>query len=495
VRQSAAAAPKPPPERGLLLVDEEGAVYRVEALLAARPKGKGRQLLVRWEDYGAEFDSWEDEANILDQKMIAAFDRSMRHASQDVASPARRPQSGTTSGAVTPGASSPGLLAPSSKKRVRLGDEYQVSSLPEAVPLVQLPDWLAGKCCCAKCDRAMLSSSDETPPLRALPSHAPPFDGLSPACHCGVAAAWNRQLFWCEAGECDFEYRPPVPVRPTRISTQQIESEMCATTVAALGAAAHGPSNAWSFVAPSMHGLGLFARAPLKAGQAISEYAGPRLPKGRVKNLSSEFVLEMPGTNFVIDGSSENSPFDCPRTPAIFANHSTLPNARLEVWPVLQPAACQARQHMVLVANEAIAPGQEIRINYEDGATVPGLYWGTRGGAPPEEDWRRQRLHPPPRLAEAPVVDRLADLRTAAALGQAPPPIEPLDPLPEQVAWEGEAGGDQRLRAVVPLFGAAKGGARGGWAHVATHLPGRSGIECRERWALLSRRSARACVE
>ena len=55
-------------------------------------------------------------------------------------------------------------------------------------------------------------------------------------------------------------------------------------------------------------------------------------------------------------------------------------------------------------------------------------------------------------------------------------PAEP--PLP----WEGAGGGDERLRHLVPLMSRAAGSA---WALVSTHLPGRSGRECRERWSNL----------
>ena len=51
-------------------------------------------------------------------------------------------------------------------------------------------------------------------------------------------------------------------------------------------------------------------------------------------------ILQIPGTEVVIDGASENSPFELPRCCASYANHSEQPNARLELWPVLRPAAC-----------------------------------------------------------------------------------------------------------------------------------------------------------
>ena len=51
------------------------------------------------------------------------------------------------------------------------------------------------------------------------------------------------------------------------------------------------------------------------------------------------------------------------------------------------------------------------------------------------------------------------------------------------MAWGGALGGDARMRQIVPaLF---KGGPN--WALVATHIPGRTGRECRERWLEITR--------
>ena len=53
--------------------------------------------------------------------------------------------------------------------------------------------------------------------------------------------------------------------------------------------------------------------------------------------------------------------------------------------------------------------------------------------------------------------------------------------------WEGACGGDARMRCLVPQLATemAKGGPS--WGIVATHLPGRSGRECRDRWLELCR--------
>ena len=49
---------------------------------------------------------------------------------------------------------------------------------------------------------------------------------------------------------------------------------MARDTAALLTAAAHGPLNAWAFVAPSDFGVGLWARDALHAGQALGRRLG-----------------------------------------------------------------------------------------------------------------------------------------------------------------------------------------------------------------------------
>ncbi|EOD21407.1 hypothetical protein EMIHUDRAFT_241238 [Emiliania huxleyi CCMP1516] len=123
----------------------------------------------------------------------------------------------------------------------------------------------------------------------------------------------------------------------------------------------------WAFVAecPSIGGRGLFARAPLVAGQArctiihrardfstlhaaglardqgaICEYGGPRLPLP-LQTRDGKYVLQLPRTRVFVDGSTDrlrcdatsncdNVPgeYSLPRHAAIFANHSATPNAR-----------------------------------------------------------------------------------------------------------------------------------------------------------------------
>ena len=271
-------------------------------------------------------------------------------------------------------------------------------------------------------------------------------------------------------------------MEPELTRQAELEEEMAKDTASMLTAAAFGPLGAFCFVAPCDCGRGLFARAPLGTGQFICEYGGPRLPL-RLQ-VHGQYVLEVPGTSTVIDGASENSPFECPCSPAIYANHSKTPNARVETWPILKPGPFEVREHMVLVASEPIEAGREIRIDYEDGDCS---YW--RGQAPAETHWRRLRIRPPPPTADEPVHDRLPELQQAAARKKQLPavptaavPTAAVDPIP----WEGPRGGDARLHAIVPLLSVnGRDTNQRAWPLVSTHVPGRSGRECRERWLLV----------
>jgi len=216
--------------------------------------------------------------------------------------------------------------------------------------------------------------------------------------------------------------------------------------------------------------LGLFARVPLVSGQAVGEYGGPRLPSSLHTN--GQYVLQVPDSNEVIDGAYENSPYDDgPHWPVVFANHSRAPNAQLEYWPIERPGACEVRGHMWIVASEPIAAGSEIRIDYESEA---GTYW--LSGQPPETLWRIRGPQPllPPSVEEPLFRD---GLRTS------PGRLDHLCSL-ERLQWEGEGGGDERLLKLVPLLiqPCNWGKPCRAWGLVATHLPGRTGRECFDRW-------------
>ena len=121
-------------------------------------------------------------------------------------------------------------------------------------------------------------------------------------------------------------------------------------------------------------------------------------------------------------------------------------------------------------------------------------YWANKT-APTESEWRRVRVYTPPPSGEEAVCDRMLVLQTAAALRQEAPPCTFPRLVCPPIEWQRpggseadgrEADGDTRLRGVVPLFTRQRAdGEHTDWSLVATHVSGRTGCECRQRWALL----------
>lgn len=249
-------------------------------------------------------------------------------------------------------------------------------------------------------------------------------------------------------------------------------------------------STTWAFVAkcPSIKGRGLFARAPLQAGQAICEYGGPRLPATEGRRGDGQYVLHVPSSRILIDGNGDNLPgsYELPRFAAIFANHSASPNAALEYWPDLHATQTELSGNMWLVATEPIDAGAEIRINYEAGEA--GKYW--LDGAPDESAWRDERISDvgePLAQDVPPAIGVLDAIREAAARwgskGKGLPNAivdalahaqsVPTNPLSVHAARE-------RIRQLAPRF--ARSDNRKTWGLVATHLPAWSGRGCYDLW-------------
>jgi hypothetical protein len=70
---------------GPACIDQQGrSWWVVEQLLASRQadgssgRGRSREFLVRWQDFGAEYDSWEPETQIVDAAKVRAFDAPSR---------------------------------------------------------------------------------------------------------------------------------------------------------------------------------------------------------------------------------------------------------------------------------------------------------------------------------------------------------------------------------------------------------------------------------
>ena len=371
------------------------------------------------------------------------------------------------------------------------------------------------------------------PPLRGVPGP----EGPPPRCRCGEAAQWERRRWRCgvrlpdqprrlparpgreteppESDERGCELKlaegdaiePVERAEPELIGAASLEAEAAAQTAALLTAAAHGPISQTAYVMPCGADLGLFARQALQPGQLVGEYGGPRMPSRMLRHAS--FALHVPSTDVFIDGNYDNSPFDDGfRSPAIFANHASEGNARLERWPV-RSSVTDLRQSMCLVASEPIEAGAEIRWDYES----VGLHTGGHDSSPPSEDaaWRAVRLPTLPPSGAERIIDRLAVLQAATIKGDAPPPLPEPDYLGEgpivcartcevqrhsgaaawqaPLPWDGPSGGDARMAHLATIFEVSGEGSRG-WANIASHLPGRSGRDCRERWLQMTRQES-----
>ena len=203
-------------------------------------------------------------------------------------------------------------------------------------------------------------------------------------------------------GGCDFEFGRLDPERPepTLITNETIEAELQkAQSVRELAHASNTWIDPYCCVArtsatgaggtASGSGLGLFARSDLRKGVVITEYGGPRLPLRMLKKERAEYALEVTGTSTFVDGGWGSTPLgegggeqreSRPRYPAVFANHSSNPNAVILRRPTRGRGSFELRHRMVLVTLEPIERGGEIRIDYDLGRRD---YWSATGTQPP----------------------------------------------------------------------------------------------------------------
>jgi uncharacterized protein len=96
-------------------------------------------------------------------------------------------------------------------------------------------------------------------------------------------------------------------------------------------------------------GLGLFATAPIRRGEFIAEYTGPRITTAEAnarEARGARYMYEI-NSRWTVDGSSRSNI-------ARYANHSCRPNAESDV----------VKGKVILRAIKAIEPGAEITYDY-----------------------------------------------------------------------------------------------------------------------------------
>jgi hypothetical protein len=96
----------------------------------------------------------------------------------------------------------------------------------------------------------------------------------------------------------------------------------------------------------SITGLGLFATKPLKKGDFIAKYWGPRISNSVADERDNRYLFEL-NKRWTIDGSSR-------RNIARYINHSCRPNAESDI----------IKGEIIISAIKTINPGDEITYNY-----------------------------------------------------------------------------------------------------------------------------------
>jgi len=116
-------------------------------------------------------------------------------------------------------------------------------------------------------------------------------------------------------------------------------------------------------VGRSETGLGLFATAPIADRSLVIEYKGRRIPTSKAQEIEkrrgNKYLFEV-DRRWTIDGASR-------RNLARYVNHACDPNTEAELL----------RGRMMFRAVKAIAPGDEITIDY--GEEYVDLYFGEAG--------------------------------------------------------------------------------------------------------------------
>ncbi len=127
---------------------------------------------------------------------------------------------------------------------------------------------------------------------------------------------------------------------------------------------AHKPKTNWQHglivKSSPLHGAGVYTTVPLKKGQRVLEYTGPRITKKQSELLYADsevtYLFGMDGGKIIIDGFGM----------AAFVNHSCDPNCETD----------QIAGRIWIIATQAIKPGEELTYDYN-------LYDATQGEEAP----------------------------------------------------------------------------------------------------------------
>ncbi|HWX53807.1 MAG TPA: SET domain-containing protein-lysine N-methyltransferase [Verrucomicrobiae bacterium] len=131
-----------------------------------------------------------------------------------------------------------------------------------------------------------------------------------------------------------------------------------------------------------LHGAGVYSTAPIKKGQRVLEYTGPKITKEQCEGMYAgtevTYLFGMDDGKTVIDGFGT----------AAFVNHSCDPNCETD----------EIRGHIWIIALKNIKAGEELTYDYnlydgEPGEQAP-CYCGTkncRGTMFSEDEIKRQK--------------------------------------------------------------------------------------------------------
>ena len=292
------------PEEKTSETEEQGAIYQVERIVDERRRGGRRQYRVRWLGYTARDDTWEDEENILDPLLLAAW-RSKGQQSQQI--PRQRP---------VPKQKARSTAAKSSPKLVTWVQCSRCSKWRKGVVGVAADEeWhcaLNSDPNAASCEMREEKASEMEErgaiyQVERIVGERREGGRQQYRVHwLGYTArddTWEDEknildplllAAWRSKGQPEAKASPrQPPVQPEAKASLPLNPWLARLETASSDSV-NVEECAWAFVAPSDCGRGLFAMTNLLPGQAICQYSGPILPLPLLQK--GEYVLQVPRT-------------------------------------------------------------------------------------------------------------------------------------------------------------------------------------------------------